>query len=86
MPATPTVSTWPQNISAGPGARPSSTPTTFGRPGSTSTMSTMRPALDALGGDAPRDLPFAAGAGDERRIHRVDGDKVFEQPDGRIGR
>ena len=32
MPSTPTVSMWPQNISDGPGARPSSTPITFGRP------------------------------------------------------
>ena len=41
MPATPTVSMCPQNISERPGARPSSVPTTLGRPGATSWTSTV---------------------------------------------
>src|ERR1051326_580769 len=43
MPATPTVSVCPQKISDRPRARPSRTPTTFGRPGATSSIETSRP-------------------------------------------
>ncbi len=36
MPSTPTVSVWPHSIRVGPGAAPSATATTLGRPGATS--------------------------------------------------
>ena len=75
MPATPTVSVWPQNISERPGARPSSTPTTFGRPGRD---------LGSRRRDRSRELAAIRRAtsasprapGDERRIHRVDRDEI----------
>jgi hypothetical protein len=43
IPTTPTVSVWPQNISVRPFVRPSSTPTTFGRPGATDSTTTSSP-------------------------------------------
>ena len=43
MPSTPTVSVWPHSIRARPGALPSMTPTTFGRPGPASVNSTSTP-------------------------------------------
>ena len=79
MPSTPTVSMWPQNISDGPGARPSSTPITLGRPGATSCSSTSSPSRRMCVGDAVGDLPLAGGAGHERRIHRIDRDELAQQ-------
>ena len=43
MPVTPTVSVWPHNISVRPAPRPSSTPTTFGRPWVTVSIDTSSP-------------------------------------------
>ena len=62
IPLTPTVSVCPQNISDRPGARPSSTPTTFGRPGTTSVTSHAETDRLELAGNPPRDGGLAARA------------------------
>ena len=66
MPSTPTVSRWPQNINDGPGARPSSTPMTLGRPGaaSCSTTSSPAPAMAARATSAASASPGAPGTSD----------------------
>ena len=83
MPSTPTVSMCPQNISDRPGARPSSTPMTFGRPGATSCSCTSSPMRRMCAGDRRRDPRFARGARHERRVDRVDGDEIAQEVDGR---
>ena len=71
MPATPTVSVWPQNISVRPWLAPSSTPTTLGRPGATSSTCTSRPARASRRRRRRRSL-LARRAGHERRVDRID--------------
>ena len=78
MPSTPTVSRWPQNISDGPGARPSSTPMTFGRPGAASCSTTSSPAAAMAAARDLRRLGFAWRAGHERRVDGIRGDEVAE--------
>src|SRR5262249_2454199 len=65
MPATPTVSVWPQNISAGPLRFPSMTPTTFGRPSATGSIDTSRPLRGKYQARPPATSrsPFAGGMG-----------------------
>ena len=58
IPSTPTVSMCPQNISERPGARPSSTPITLGRPGATSCIVHVEPDAAHVRGDRRRDLPL----------------------------
>ena len=79
MPATPTVSVWPQNINDRPGARPSQH------------ADDVRPARRDLGdmdvepershllGQPPRDRQLPCRARHERRVHRVDGHEIAEQ-------
>src|SRR5262249_10527537 len=57
---------WPQNIIAGPGSRPSSTPTTFGRPGAASSTTTSSPAraIAARATSAAAASPAAPGTSD----------------------
>ncbi len=66
-----------------PGHWPSSTPITFGRPGATSWTCTSSPMLSQVRGDRRRDLRFARGAGNERRVHRIDRHELAEKIDGR---
>ena len=80
MPATPTVSMWPQNISDRPGARPSSVADDVGAAG----RDVLR--LDASGRcrriaavSVARDGRFAGRAGHQRRVDRIDRDQILEE-------
>src|SRR5688572_11413405 len=66
MPATPTVSVWPHSISARPGERPFSTPTTLGRPGAASVTCTSRPIdrISSVNRRAMASSPAAPGTSD----------------------
>ena len=81
MPVTPTVSVWPQNISVRPAPRPSSTPTTFGRPCVTVSIDTSSPPRRISAAISVGDLALARRAAHQRRVHRVDGDELAQQLD-----
>ena len=78
MPATPTVSMWPQNISDGPARGPRARQRRWAglapRP-----RSRRRARCAARLGNAPRDVGLAARARHERGIHRIDRDQVAQQ-------
>ena len=63
MPSTPTVSRWPFSISVRPPPLPRATPTTLGRPGAASSISTSSPAsrIHAATYDATSPSPAPPG-------------------------
>ena len=82
MPATPTVSMWPQNISERPGARAlERRRRRSGRPGAASCSLDRQADASNSCRQRARDRRLARRARHERRVHRVDGDEVAQQAD-----
>ena len=84
MPSTPTVSMCPQNISDLPGALPSSTPMTFGRPGAASCIVDVETDLPHVRSDRAGDRPFACCARHERRVDGRNRHEIVEEREARI--
>ena len=84
MPATPTVSVWPQNISVRPFVAPFEHADDVGPSAARPSTDDVEADAPHLGGDGVGDLALARRAGHERRVDGVDRDQIAEQADGWI--